>query len=364
MTLYEPAPTDALAPAGLLMNWEVNSQRDLARALFTDATMRRQLRHLREVPLTIAGNQRAALDAIAPAPLLMSGDDFGETAVFETGGGVVLATASSGSNVVTVAAATASEADELAARVGEALGATGPPEDEVPVTFWTATPRGGRSARRSIKAPCWSEVSANYERETALEIGRLITSTVPSAGRLLLWHGAPGTGKTSALRALARVWRDWCSTHFVTDPDAFLGSGTAYLLDVLTTQSRPRSGDDDWKMVVLEDAGELLTADAHERTGQALSRLLNVTDGLLGQGMNVIVLVTTNEPVGRLHPAITRPGRCWKSIEFQPLGVVESNAWLAAHDSAETLTQPTTLAELYEVLRGRTPPVARPFGFT
>ena len=62
--------------------------------------------------------------------------------------------------------------------------------------------------------------------------------------------------------------------------------------------------------MVLEDTGELLAEDAHTRTGQALSRLLNVTDGVLGQGMNTIVLVSTNEPLGRLHPAIRRAGRC------------------------------------------------------
>lgn len=116
-------------------------------------------------------------------------------------------------------------------------------------------------------------------------------------------------------------------------------------------------------MVVLEDAGELLSVDAHERTGQALSRLLNVSDGLLGQGTNVIVLVTTNEPLRSLHPAVTRPGRCWRTIEFEPLSVDEANGWLAAHDSAARVARPVTLAEVYEVLRGREPEVRRPFGF-
>ena len=48
--------------------------------------------------------------------------------------------------------------------------------------------------------------------------------------------------------------------------------------------------------------------DAKERTGQALSRFLNVVDGLIGQGLRLLVLVTSNEELGKLHPAVSRPG--------------------------------------------------------
>ena len=50
-----------------------------------------------------------------------------------------------------------------------------------------------------------------------------------------------------------------------------------------------------WRLLVLEDTGELLSADARDRAGQGLSRFLNVVDGLIGQGLRVLVLVTTNE---------------------------------------------------------------------
>src|SRR3712207_6895902 len=33
--------------------------------------------------------------------------------------------------------------------------------------------------------------------------------------------------------ALAREWRSWCDTHFITDADAFLGGQTSYLLKPL-----------------------------------------------------------------------------------------------------------------------------------
>jgi AAA+ superfamily predicted ATPase len=46
----------------------------------------------------------------------------------------------------------------------------------------------------------------------------------PSGGRLVLWHGEPGTGKTSAIRALANEWRDWADFQFITDPEEFLAN--------------------------------------------------------------------------------------------------------------------------------------------
>ena len=85
--------------------------------------------------------------------------------------------------------------------------------------------------------------------------------------------GEPGTGKSHALRALVRAWAPWCSAHFIMDPEELLGQGGAYMLDVLTWDG---ADEDRWRLLILEDAGELITADARAITGQALSRLLNV----------------------------------------------------------------------------------------
>jgi hypothetical protein len=134
-------------------------------------------------------------------------------------------------------------------------------------------------------------------------------------------------------------------------------------LDVLSWD-----GDDEerWRLVILEDAGELITADARVVTGQALSRLLNVADGLLGQGTRTLLLITTNEPVGRLHPAARRPGRCLADIEFTPLSAAEANVWLEAHGHERRVAAPTPLAELFGHAEGAALAAGAPapgFGF-
>src|SRR4029079_691355 len=90
-------------------------------------------------------------------------------------------------------------------------------------------------------------------------------------------------------------------------------------------------GDDTakrWRMLLLEDCDELIRADAKRDAGQALARLLNLTDGLVGQGLPVLVCITTNEELSRLHPAITRPGRCAAQIHVGRLTRTEAAVWL------------------------------------
>ncbi len=108
-----------------------------------------------------------------------------------------------------------------------------------------------------------------------------------------------------------------------------------------------------WRLLVLEDTGELLQPDAKAIIGQGLSRFLNVADGLIGQGLRVLVLVTTNEEIRKLHPAVARPGRSAANVRFDPLSQPEAASWLARRGvDGGAAESATTIAELYARLEG------------
>jgi ATPases of the AAA+ class len=170
-------------------------------------------------------------------------------------------------------------------------------------------------------------------------------------GRLMLLHSPAGTGKTTALRALAHAGRDWCRIECVIDPET-LSAEPGYLTSVALGEARPGE-ERRWRLLVLEDCDELVRAEAEHDSGQALSRLLNLTDGLLGQGLDVLVCLTTNEEVTQLHPAVVRPGRCLAEIEFGLLPPAAAAAWLGRDgDTSGIEPDGVTIAELYRRQRG------------
>jgi uncharacterized protein DUF5925/ATPase family protein associated with various cellular activities (AAA) len=219
-----------------------------------------------------------------------------------------------------------------------------PVDEAVSMGFWHRSPRRGpHRAGRRLSAASWADIRANYPGTAGAALDKLMAVTPDTVhGHLVLLHGAAGTGKTTALRTLAREWRSWCQADCVLDPET-LFSEPGYLMDVAIGYEDEDEDGPPWRLLILEDCDELIKS----QTGQPLSRLLNLTDGMLGQGRKVLVAITTNEDLRQLHPAVVRPGRCLAHIEIGPLAPAEASSLLG-----QPVATPITLAELYAMRNG------------
>ena len=258
----------------------------------------------------------------------------------------VLLTIGVGGGHVEVAAESYETARDTGRTICERIGEAQHDEGKLAITMWRTTSSGKYStSRTNIKTQRWADIASNYPEPTRTEIDRLVSMTLDSSmeppGRLVLWHGQPGTGKTYALRALLEAWSSWCRPELVIDPEAAF-SDPDYLFALMT---RDIGNDQPWRLLVVEDADKFLRADARLRDNPALDRLLNLTDGILGQGRRLLVLLTTNSQLTSLHPAIVRPGRCLAVTEFRRFSHAAASSWLGGGAGSKDAM---TLAELFQ----------------
>jgi len=115
-----------------------------------------------------------------------------------------------------------------------------------------------------------------------------------------LFHGPPGTGKTSAVVALATQFN--LSIHIVPS------SAKDHQLQSLMSSLPKRA------IVVMEDVDKLFTQNKE----LSQSGLLNAIDGITDSDGRILVLTTNHKD--SLDPALIRPGRCDKHFEFSDTG--------------------------------------------
>jgi hypothetical protein len=188
----------------------------------------------------------------------------------------------------------------------------------------------------------WSNVVNNYPvktRESLTKLVNLKRTRSSTDGKLVLFHGEPGTGKTTAIKTLLESWRTWdAKAVLILDPELMLTS-PKYLMSAMNTQS---INDDAIRVIIIEDADDICSKNGPRSS--SMSRLLQMLDGLVGSTKPVIVVMTTNASPSELDSALTRKGRCIATIEFTSFSRDEATARLGPGIVAHG---PMTLAEIY-----------------
>jgi len=158
----------------------------------------------------------------------------------------------------------------------------------------------------------------------------------PDSAGLYLFHGPPGTGKSSYIQHL--IAKQKKRVLFLT-PQLASQLAAPQLTDLLLENQN--------SIVVIEDAEEPLVARDHTRNA-AISMLLNLTDGILGNSLRITFICTFNTEISRLDKALLRKGRLKGSYAFQPLETSKAQALLQRlHGPQATTETPMTLADIY-----------------
>lgn len=253
-------------------------------------------------------------------------------------------------------------------------------EDGVWADFSFLTADGVERRTEFLRCPNWADVRANYPSAIRARLDSLLNLPEPwTHGRLIVWHGLPGTGKTWAIRSLLMHWRDRFDFSVVVDPE-LLARNPAYYYE-MASPSRDTLNrrfihhrlhyEDDLaaleedgvheepaprrKVFIMEDCADLVLAQGRAENGEKIGRLLNMTDGLFGQGRQDLFLITFNEDEDRIDPAFLRPGRCLANLKFEKFEPKEAGEWLAGKgvEGAEAGRE-MSLAEMYERVSGGT----------
>lgn len=167
---------------------------------------------------------------------------------------------------------------------------------------------------------------------------------------LTVLTGAPGTGKTTLLRSLARWLSDTHVFYFM--PAARFASVEAG--EIVTFWAGENRDSRLRKVLILEDAESILLRRAEDNR-EKVATLLNLTDGMLGDALGLHVVCTMNSELGDLDPALLRPGRLVAHRRFELLTAAQAGELAAVLNVAAPPGERVSLAELFHPALAPTP---------
>ena len=155
---------------------------------------------------------------------------------------------------------------------------------------------------------------------------------------LVLLHGTPGTGKTHYLKYLASKIKN---KRVLFIPP--------FLADFITSpEMTPFLIQNAGSILFIEDAERVIT-DRNTGGGNGVSNILNITDGILSDILNIQIVATFNMDKKKIDEALLRKGRLIAEHKFDALPTEDSQALIDHLGFDYKTDKPMTLTEIYNL---------------
>ena len=160
----------------------------------------------------------------------------------------------------------------------------------------------------------------------------------PKSKGLVLLHGTPGTGKTHYLKYLASKIK---SKRVLFIPP--------FLADFITSpEMTPFLIQNAGSVLFIEDAERVIT-DRNNGGGNGVSNILNITDGILSDILNIQIVATFNMDKAKIDSALLRKGRLIAEHKFDALPIEDAQALIDSLGYEHKADKPMTLTEIYNL---------------
>ena len=170
---------------------------------------------------------------------------------------------------------------------------------------------------------------------------------------LVLFHGAPGTGKTYYIRHLLRSMAASKKVVIYMPPNMVDHLVEPLFMTFLTEEVKTWSEEGNFCVLLIEDAEPLLAKRQEGVRIQGITNLLNMSDGLLNDMLNLQIICTFNVGLRKLDSALLRPGRLIARKEFKPLPELDANLLAQRIGVKHHFKGPATLGEIYAMRKNQ-----------